>query len=195
MTPAAVGPSSVGEETTSIDPRESCTTSAATRDYASVEPDWADSQTQAEIAADLEMDLADELEDCALYSDDGDRYDGLDLEGQVIEDEEREIEKAVRGRGFMLGSWVDSVVDAFLKMDETDEDEVEIKYDRSDRETVKTPEYESKENARTGQSRQEVEDMAPDDDDDDMESAPKNPKSIWEDLAWFGRLVMRTAKS
>lgn len=195
MTPAAVTASSVGGESAPdylLAPR-TVSIPASTRDYAAIEPDWADPQTQAEIAADLEMELAEELEDGELYSGDEDNYGALDFEGQGVEDEEREIKQAVQARGFGLGKWVDGVVDVFLKMDDADEDELEVKNDRQDVEATTFPRDESKgDDLSAISNRPEMDEFAS---DDEMEPAPRNPKSVWEDLAWFGRLILRTAKS
>jgi Protein of unknown function (DUF3984) len=193
MTPADLRASFISGDAVADSRTELRSTSASTYAFAAIEPDWADSQTQAEIAADLEMDLADELEDGELYSDDDDNYDGRDFGGQGIADDEREIEQAVRARGFRLGKWVDGVIDVFLKMDEADEDELEIKPESADHEAITVPKEGSKRTEHAEQSsRQDIDDMGS---DDDIEPAPQNPKSVWEDLAWFGRLILRTARS
>lgn len=195
MTPTALTASSAAGQPTAANtyPSTAMASSASAREYAAVEPDWADAQTQAEIAADLEMDLADELEDGELYSDDEDRYGAPDFEGQDIEDDERQVEQAVRARGFRLGRWVDGVIDVFLKLDEAEDDDLETKYDKPDRGAVTAPNDDIKKNDHPEQtSSQKADDM---DSDDGMEPAPQNPKSVWEDLAWFGRLVWRTAIS
>lgn len=192
MTPAARSASSA---TAANDPHPSgeISISASSHDHVEIEPDWADSQTQAEIAADLEMELAGELEDEELYSDDGDRFDTLDFGGQGADDEEKEIQQAVRKRGFGLGRWVDGVVDVILKMDDADEDELEAKQDRLHQEGVTLPEQGEKDGGSPGQlSTEDMDDVVS---DDGMEPPPQNPKTVWEDLAWFGRLVLRTAKS
>jgi Protein of unknown function (DUF3984) len=196
MTPAAIRASFTAIDDPTTENQEgvsAISTPHSSHDYASIEPDWADSQTQAEIAADLEMDLADELEDGELYSEAGDRYGVLDFEGQGIEDEEKEIEQAVRARGFGIGRWVDGVVDVFLKMDDVDEEEMDMKQERLDHESVTTTKEENQQNSRPAQlALQELDDVAS---DDEIEPPPQNPKSVWEDLAWFGRLVFRTARS
>jgi Protein of unknown function (DUF3984) len=195
MTPAAMNDSSTAEGPVTGDLRvsRSNSTSASAHEYAAIEADWVDSQTQAEIAADLEMELAHELDDAELYSDDGDRYGSLSFEGQGIEDEENEVQQAVRTRGFGLGKWVDGVVDVFLKLDDADEDELEIKHDAAGHHTVREAEARKGEHVSGEQSsRGDMNDLAS---DDGMEPAPQNPKSVWEDIAWFGRLVLRTAKS
>ena len=192
MTPAARSASSAAAGN-DPQPHREISTSAASHDHAEFEPDWVDSQTQAEIAADLEMELAGELEDEELYSDDGDRFDSLDFEGQGADDEEKEIQQALRTRGFGLGKWVDGVVDVFLKMDDADEDELDAKQDRLDYEGVAFPEEGNKDSDLPRQpSTEDMDDVVS---DDDMEPAPQNSKTVWEDLVWFGRLVLRTAKS
>ena len=191
MTPTVMRASSAAA---ADDPRASqgFKASTPTHVYAAMEPDWADSQTQAEIAADLEMELAEELDDGELYSDDADRYGRLDFEGQGVEDE-KEIQKAVKTHGFMLGKWVDGIVDVFLKLDDADEDEPDPKHDRPDHEAVTMREDEKKDCDVSGQcSKEEMDALVS---DDDMEPPPQNPKTVWEDLAWFTRLVLRTAKS
>lgn len=195
MTPTAMTASSKAEETAAENPPASAATSTSDspRDYAVIEPDWADPQTQAEIAADLEMELAEELEDGELYSDQEDRYGALDFEGQDIDDEETEIQQAVEAHGFRLGRWVDGVVDALLKADDADEDELEIEHGKLDHEVGKVTGDDSRENdVPEDPSRQDMDDVVS---DDGMEPAPQNPKSVWEDLAWFGKLVLRTARS
>lgn len=195
MTPTALTASYAAGQPPAADtcPSIAMASSTSAHEYTATGPDWADSQTQAEIAADLEMDLADELEDGELYSDDEDRYGALDFEGQDIEEDERQVEQAVRAGGFRLGRWVDGVVDVFLKMDEADEDDLDIKHAKPEIEAVTATNDDIKKNDHPEQSGgQTVDDM---DSDDGMEPAPQNPKSIWEDLAWFGRLIWRTAIS
>jgi Protein of unknown function (DUF3984) len=193
MTPADVRASFVSEVAVGDNRPKLHPASASTYALAAIEPDWADSQTQAEIAADLEMDLAEELDDGELYSDDDDGYDGLDSGGQGIADDEREIEQAVQARGFRIGRWVDGVIDVFLKMDEADDDELEVKLESADHEAITVSEEGDQKTEHAEQSsKQAVDDTGS---DDDMEPAPQNPKSVWEDLAWFGRLILRTARS
>lgn len=173
-------------------PRE-VSSSISTHDYLGVEPDWADSLTQAKVVAGLETELADGLEDGELYPDDGDRYGALGFKGQGIEDEEREIQQTVQARGFGLGRWIDGVVDAFLKLDEADEEGLEIEHGMLDHDVLRGPEADTKEDDVSGEPKgQDVDDA---ESDDEMEPAPRSPKSVWEDLVWFGRLILRTAKS
>lgn len=195
MTPAATNSISVDEKATTQKSHASQGTSlsVSNNDQGTVEPDWADSQTQAEIAADLEMEFAAELEDGELYSDDGDRYSALDFEDQGIEDEETEIQQALRARGFGIGRWVDGVVDVFLQLDDAEEDEPRVQHENSDQSNITMAKDEKK--ARDpieGLGISDRDDVAS---DDEMEPAPQHPKTVWEDLAWFARLVLRTAKS
>ena len=173
-------------------------------------PDWVDSQTQAEIAAELEADLAAELEPAELYDEDGneeewwreDRYGTVDFDGHWDEDErqdEADLKRAVREGGFRVGRWVDGVVDAFLNLDDNEEEpDLEVgappvSEDVSHSQgplaaSVGPDQRDEQPKSSTGESAGHVSDTA-------MEPAPTHPASVWEDLAWFGRLVLRTARS
>ena len=176
-------------------------------------PDWVDSQTQAEIAAELENEMAHELEPAALYSDDDqdsewwrqDRYGMVDFEGHWDEDErekeaEAEVQKAVKERGFGVGRWVDGLVDVFLKIDE-DEEERDLEVGLPSRDDdVATQEADKAAPSRRAEGEPNKTGGAEgsghtSSSDDSIEAAPENPKSVWEDVAWFGRLVLRTARS
>ena len=206
MTPAAVTPSTVYlqepgfPQSGTDDPTKSTfiTTGAHSQEYEEgvMKADWVDSQTQAEIAAELEGELAAELDDAELYSNGEEeywrenRYDMLDFEAQRDSDDEREVQKAVKERGFRLGRWVDHVVDAFLKLGEDDEDERDLEVGtepkKDDAQTEESDEVPTKREKEVSEGSVE---------EDDIEPAPDNPKTIWEDVAWFGRLVLQTAKS
>lgn len=196
MTPAAVISPSMCPRTGMENPdiSKALLNPASAHEYVALEPDWVDSQTQAEIAADLEMELAEELEDAELYSDDGDRFGGLSFEDQADEaEDEREVQKAVRARGFGVGRWVDSVVDVFLQMDDVEEDDLVVEQEALHQQGVLPSSEETKDIRQSAQSGSPgIDELAS---DDGMEPAPQNPKTIWEDLAWFGRLVFKTAKS
>jgi hypothetical protein len=174
-------------------------------------PDWVDSQTQAEIAAELEGEMAAELEPAELYDEDDedkewwreDRYEAVDFEGHWDEDEKQdevEIQRAVRERGFGVGRWVDGVVDAFLRLDDNDSDEERdlevgipegIPHNNSEQapaESRATGEGKDGPKSSTDESSGHVS-------DDAMEPAPAHPASVWEDVAWFSRLVFKTARS
>jgi hypothetical protein len=174
-------------------------------------PDWVDSQTQAEIAAELEGEMAAELEPAELYDEDDedkewwreDRYEAVDFEGHWDEDEkqdEAEIQRAVRERGFGVGRWVDGVVDAFLRLDDNDSDEErdlevglpeEILHSNSKQAPAELRTTREGEDGRKSSADESSGHVS----DDAIEPAPTHPTSVWEDVAWFGRLVFRTARS
>lgn len=175
-------------------------------------PDWADSQTQAEIAAELAAEL-DASE--ALYPDEEqegewwreDRYGGVDFDGHwdVDDDEggkqdEADVQRAVRERGFGVGRWVDGIVDVFLKLEGDDAEEEQDAHvvDHIPGAEADSGTQEQSEDATEGlqQSRRKMTtESTGQGADDSIEPAPENPKSAWDDIAWFSRLVLRTAAS
>ena len=175
----------------------------------SVGPDWTDSQTQAEIAAELEGEMAAELEPAELYEEDEqdqewwreDRYGALDFDGQWEDEEkedEAEVQRAVREGGFGFGKWVDGVVDALARLDDEEERDLEagispateavVRADKLDGNPETQTDGQKEESRRLDESSRHVF-------DDAVERAPAQPKSVWEDVAWFSRLVFRTACS
>lgn len=174
-----------------------------------VGPDWVDSQTQAEIAAELESEMAAELEPAEIYDEDEDdrewwredRYAAVDFEGHWKDEEkeeEAEVQRAVREGGFRLGKWVDGVVDALLRLDDEEERDLEVGIPPAAEPVVRSDPLDGKLDTQT---EEQTEEKPPPDEssghvaDDAMEPAPANPTSIWEDVAWFSRLVFRTARS
>lgn len=138
------------------------------------EPDWADPQTQAEIAAEVERDMADELEEESQDDYSGDRYGMLDFDGQFEfnSEDEREVQEAVK-RGFGLGKWMDGLVDVFLKLE--DEPDLEAQ--------------------PAAESSMQVKSSAPEVSEDSIEPPPEESKGVWDDVRWFGRLVAKTVTS
>ena len=160
---------------------------APSTDPAPMQPDWADSQTQAEIAASLEREFSQELDDDGLglvLDDDGNHHD------YDLGNEEREIQAAVHARGFRLGRWMDGLVDVFLQIDDGEAEAAQEEECGLD-DAPPASEEEPQEASDVAESPREGEILS----EDDMEPAPQNPKSMWEDMAWFGRLVLRTAMS
>ena len=173
-------------------------------------PDWADSQTQAEIAAEVEADMAAELEPAELYDEDGqdeewwreDRYGAVDFDGHWEEDDrqdEADIKRAVREGGFGVGRWVDGVVDAFLRLDENEEErDLEVGMPPGSEAVPESDEFKAR---SVPQADGQTEEIPPPDEssghvsDDAMEPAPAHPISVWEDVVWFSRLAFRTARS
>ena len=172
-------------------------------------PDWTDSQTQAEIAAELEGEMAAELEPAELYEEDEqdqewwreDRYGALDFDGQWEDEEkedEAEVQRAVREGGFGFGKWVDGVIDALARLDDEEERDLEAGMSPATEVVVRGDKLDG--NLETQTNGQNEESRPLDESsahvfDDAVERAPAHPKSVWEDVAWFSRLVFRTACS
>jgi hypothetical protein len=132
-------------------------------------PDWADERTQAEIAAQLESELADEF-------DDEDPYGMLDFEGHFDSEDEEEVRREMAG--YKLGGWMDSVVDVFLRLEEFPDSQPDLEAGLF--------------HSSTPSVREEVVSM---DTAMSVEPPPEHPKGIWDDVTWFGRLVVRTIAS
>jgi hypothetical protein len=208
-TPRPAGSFAQIAETGTDDPALSRLITTEYHGQAYVGPDWADSQTQAEIAAELEGEMAAELEPAELYDEDEqdkewwreDRYGALDFDGQW-EDEEKEdeveVQRAVKEGGFRLGKWVDGVVDALLRLDDEEEPDLEVGIPSATEPVVRNDQPEGTLDAQTEEQTEEkrpVDESESHDSDDAMEPAPAHPTSVWEDVAWFSRLVFRTARS
>lgn len=163
-------------------------------DDSSIEPDWVDASTQAEIAAALELQLATELDDGELYSNDGDGYESAEIAAKAALEEEQAVKQAVRFHGFRIGTWVDNVIDVFLRLDDADEEEVQAESDKikDDNEVdLATKQIKQSEGLREIRKGDRSDDGLA----DDIEPAPQNPGSVWEDIAWFARLVLGSAKT
>jgi hypothetical protein len=152
-------------------------------------PDWADEHSQAEIAAHYQEDFGDDS------SDDGDPYGALDFEGQFDSDDEDELRRSIKG--YRLGAWMDGLVDVFLRLEDDfpgsqldatkaarEKGEGE---DRSDGHAASVSSATAKDtDSQAGPSVRF---------DDSVEPPPERPKSMWDDVAWFGRMVARTVRS
>lgn len=198
------------------DPAQSrlITTQSHGQDYSEAGPDWADSQTQAEIAAELANERATRLEASALYDDEEeeddedrewwreDRYGAVDFDGQWDDEEtqdEVDVQRAVREGGFGVGVWFDNVVDVFLKLEDGDDEEA-FEAGMSGAEVLpKSHEEDGNADSFTQQAQQRTRgttnEVSAHFSEDSMEAAPEDPKSVWDDVAWFSRLVIRTARS
>jgi len=124
-------------------------------------PDWQDSQTQAEIAAQVQHELEEEF-------DEDDPYGMLTFDGHFDTDDEEGLRKEMSR--YKLGRWLDGVVDSFLKLEDVEPD----------------PEI---------QPVKRLHDNASVLSDSSVEEPPEMPKGVWDDVAWFGRLVMKTVRS
>lgn len=208
-TPRPAGSFAQIAETGTDDPALSRLITTESHGQGYVGPDWADSQTQAEIAAELEGEMAAELEPAELYDEDDqdtewwreDRYGTLDFDGQWEDEEkedEAEVQRAVREGGFKLGKWVDGVVDALLRLDDEEEPDLEVGIPSVTEPVVRNDQLDGTLDAQTEEQTEEkhpVDESSGHDSDDAMEPAPAHPTSVWEDVAWFSRLVFRTARS
>ncbi|KAK5096769.1 hypothetical protein LTS08_007259 [Lithohypha guttulata] len=131
-------------------------------DDVDVEPNWADPKTQAELAAQLQEELAAEYEE-----DDDDPYGMLDFEGQGTNSEdEEEVRQAMRK--WRVGGWMDGAIEALLL----------VEPGRADDE----PEEE-----QGGRRRVSISE----DSETDVEEPPEQVRGLWDDIAWLGRLFRR----
>jgi hypothetical protein len=151
-------------------------------------PDWADEQTKEELAAQYREDFGDEFSD-----DDEDPYGMLDFENQFDSDDEAELRKSIKG--YRLGAWMDGLVDVFLQLeDDFPGSQVESGKDARTREreeeALKSAAHSTANGADTdGVASPSVRF------DDAVEPPPERPKSVWDDVAWFGRMVARSVRS
>ncbi|KIW09837.1 hypothetical protein PV08_11938 [Exophiala spinifera] len=148
-------------------------------------PHWDDDvQTQAEIAAQVESEFADEFED--------DPYGLLDFEGQFDSDDEEEVRREISR--YRLGRWMDGVVDVFLRLEEFP--------DSSDTPRDHDVDLEAAGNAVKTELTDSKATTQPKDVDDtsavsdaSIEPPPDKPNGVWDDVVWFGRLLVRTVRS
>jgi hypothetical protein len=152
-------------------------------------PDWADKETraEAEIAASLSSDLADDL-------DDGDPYGVLDFDDHFEPfDSEDEAEMRRELAKSRLGRFFDGVVDVFLSFeDEIPDWESEGRSQRGSETTPRELEDGLQgESTTKSKSNDDLEPLAA----EQVEAPPERPVGVWDDVKWFGRLVARTVRS
>ncbi|EXJ85882.1 hypothetical protein A1O1_06251 [Capronia coronata CBS 617.96] len=133
-------------------------------------PDWADDHTQAEIAAQIESDFTDELDE--------DPYGLLDFEGQFDSEDEEDVRQEISK--YRLGRWMDGVADVFLRLEDFPEP------GRSDLEAG---------NAQSAPAPAKDVETASVASETSVEAPPEKPNGVWDDVAWFGRLIARTLQS
>lgn len=170
-------------------------------------PDWADANAQAEAAAQIDADFAPAEE---FFSDedgeDGDPYGVLDFEGQFDSDDEDELRRSIKGYG--LGGWMDGLVDVFLRLeDDFPGSQVDATtaaateaLRKKKRKEKGIPEESGVDDSTTATSTAvrdgESQPAGPSVSfDEPVEPPPEKPKSVWDDVAWFGRMVARTVQS
>ncbi|KAG9775161.1 hypothetical protein KCU88_g5186, partial [Aureobasidium melanogenum] len=141
-------------------------------------PDWADDQTQAEIAAHIESEFTDELDE--------DPYGLLDFEGQFDSEDEEDVRQEISK--YRLGRWMDGIVDVFLRLE--DFPESSHQHPPPDLEAAIPPAP-----APAPVVSAKDEDAASVVSITSVEPPPEKPTGIWDDVAWFGRLIARTVRS
>ena len=161
-------------------------------------PDWADDRTQAEIAAQVESELAEE------FDYDGDPYGVLDFEGQFDSDDdhdsdEEEVRREILASGYHLGRWVDGIVHVFLRLEDLPDSSSEQSLDLeagsglSSKETPLDidPTQLPSSTVKTGV----LEPTRFASDNSVEPPPPQRQGGLWDDVAWFARLVARTVRS
>ncbi|ETN45986.1 uncharacterized protein HMPREF1541_00168 [Cyphellophora europaea CBS 101466] len=160
-----------------------------------VEPDWADKETQAELAAnevgwDGEVLREEEAED---DEEDEDPYGELNFDGHFDTEsdilDEEEVRRELNKGG--LGKWIEGVVDVFLML----EDDVPEDFDAESRQGLEQSRTLAGESARRGPSEDQQEDVKPAWDDgreeQDIEPPPQQPQGMWDDVRWLSNVVVR----
>ena len=140
-----------------------------------VEPNWADASTQAEaeMAAQLQSELADEFEGFSDgYDGDGDPYGMLNFEDQWESEDEENAEEEVRRamRSWRVGGWMDGAIEALLMVEDTGT---------------------GTEAAEAGTRKESDVEERREGGDDDVEGPEERVRGAWPDLWWFGRVVSR----
>lgn len=163
-------------------------------------PDWADDRTQAEIAAHVENEMADE------FDYDGDPYGVLDFEGQFDSDDddddkndEDEVRREILASRHHLGRWIDGIVDALLRLEDVPDSASEPNLDleaangRSLKDSPSDTQPQQLPSPKTEHKGSELSQFTP---DDSVEPPPvQREGGLWDDVAWFGRLLARTVRS
>ncbi|OCT51326.1 hypothetical protein CLCR_08607 [Cladophialophora carrionii] len=155
-------------------------------------PDWADEQSRAEIAAQYHEDFGDEFSD---DDDDDDPYGVLDFEGQFDSEDEDELRRSITG--YRLGAWMDGLVDVFLRL-EDDFPGSQLEATKAVREKGEGKDQNDGLAASASSRPPKDADLQAGHSvrfDDSVEPPPERPKTVWDDVAWFGRMVARTVRS
>lgn len=162
-------------------------------------PDWADDRTQAEIAAQVESEMADE------FDYDGDPYGVLDFEGQFDSDDdddendEDEVRREILASGYYLGRWVDGIVDVLLRLedlpDPTSEENLDLELG-SGQSSKDVPMGDRPTQLPTNTAETNTSEQPNPTSDNSIEPPPvQRQGGLWDDVAWFGRLLARTVRS
>jgi len=133
------------------------------------------------MAAQVQNELDDGDDE---FNDEDDPYGILDFEGQFDTDDEEDVRREISQ--YQLGRWMDGIVDVFLRLE-----------DFPDSRTASEPGAGTAEEAlpaATAASSKDAE-TASLVSDNAVEPPPEMPKGVWDDVAWFGRLIARTVRS
>jgi hypothetical protein len=154
-------------------------------DVEDIQPQWADKETQAEYAASVPNYFQTVAQDEAPEEVDADPYEDMDFEGQFDDGSDIVDEEAVRREltSSGLGRWFDGMVDVFLMLEGDVQDPVESP-DALATSTHEPADVECPENPQMHLEDTEF-----------VEPPPENPRGVWDDLRWLGRLVARTITS
>ncbi|KKY23921.1 hypothetical protein UCRPC4_g02734 [Phaeomoniella chlamydospora] len=170
-----------------------------------VQPNWTDPAIQAEaLASQRESDS----------SSDTTSEDSESESSEMEQEAEREITQQMKaGRGFIFGRWVDGLVDTLLMFEEEEEENDEEDDNETNTNNTnhniqdKTKSQTSQQSNVTIQDRQKPNPQTatksnnlsssssttdPSESDSNIPPAPENPKSIWEDVKYAGKLIFST---
>ncbi|KAJ9658173.1 hypothetical protein H2198_003878 [Neophaeococcomyces mojaviensis] len=146
--------------------------------YSSVEPNWSDARTQAEIAAQVQAEFGEDYE-----YDNNDPYGMLNFEGQGDDsgssDAEEEVKRAMTRYG--IGGWMDGAIDALLRIEE-----------ENDPGQRREQDLERGKGDDGGERRRISREMAFGEVETPPEQNAQGQWRIWNDIAWFGRMVSRS---
>ncbi|KAL2408237.1 hypothetical protein ABEF95_002425 [Exophiala dermatitidis] len=140
-------------------------------------PDWTDDHTQAEIAAHIESEFTDELDE--------DPYGLLDFEGQFDSEDEEDVRQEISK--YRLGRWMDGIVDVFLRLEDFPESSQHHPPDLEA--AIPSPAPAPPVVSAKDEDAASVASIT------SVEPPPEKPNGLWDDVAWFGRLIARAVRS
>lgn len=162
-----------------------------------VQPQWDDIHTQAEIAAIVESELAEELDgEGEDEFDDGDPYGVLDFDGHFDSEDEEDVRREISG--YQLGRWMDGLVDVFLRLEDFPENTGGGRQgsdDRGNLDLEAAGKITDQHRLSLTGSTKTADGSSMVGDDTDIEPPPEKPTGIWDDVTWFGRLLARSVRS
>lgn len=166
-----------------------------------IQPDWADKDTRAEVAANEVGWDGDVLQE-EDFADDDDPYGELNFDGhfdtgsEVLDEEEVRRELSRGG----LGKWIDGVVDVFLALEDDPPEDFDVERSREARERLRALQVAAEQGASTeevaekGRSENRpawLDGQEDTDADADVRPPPEQNQGVWDDVKWLGGLVAR----